>query len=56
MMPPAMDESHLPCRDGEPTRSAIRALAVASLLGLIVLGLAWDLWLAPHARAARCWR
>jgi len=24
-----------------------RALAVASLLGLIVLGLAWELWLAP---------
>jgi uncharacterized membrane protein len=31
-------------------RSAIdatRALALASLLGLIVLGLAWELWLAP---------
>ena len=25
----------------------VRALAVASLLGLIVLGLAWELWLAP---------
>jgi uncharacterized membrane protein len=24
-----------------------RALAVSSLLGLIVLGLAWELWLAP---------
>jgi uncharacterized membrane protein len=24
-----------------------RALAVASLLGLILLGLAWELWLAP---------
>lgn len=24
-----------------------RALAVASLLGLVVLGLAWELWLAP---------
>jgi uncharacterized membrane protein len=24
-----------------------RGLAVASLLGLIVLGLAWELWLAP---------
>ena len=24
-----------------------RSLAVASLLGLIVLGLAWELWLAP---------
>lgn len=27
--------------------SASRALAVASLLGLITLGLAWELWLAP---------
>lgn len=26
---------------------ATRRLAVASLLGLIVLGLAWELWLAP---------
>ena len=27
-----------------------RAFAVASLLGLIVLGLAWELWLAPTGR------
>jgi uncharacterized membrane protein len=27
-----------------------RALAVASLLALIVLGLAWELWLAPTGR------
>ena len=27
--------------------SRTRALAVGSLLGLIVLGLAWELWLAP---------
>ncbi|OIN93502.1 MAG: hypothetical protein AUJ20_04000 [Comamonadaceae bacterium CG1_02_60_18] len=27
--------------------AASRALAVASLLGLIALGLAWELWLAP---------
>ena len=27
-----------------------RALAVASLLSLIVLGLAWELWLAPVGR------
>lgn len=31
----------------DPTLKLIRALAVASLLGLIVLGLAWELWLAP---------
>jgi uncharacterized membrane protein len=27
-----------------------RAVAVASLLGLIALGLAWELWLAPTGR------
>ncbi len=30
-----------------PFISRTRALAVGSLLGLIVLGLAWELWLAP---------
>ena len=32
-----------------PTASvaATRALAVGSLIGLIVLGLAWEMWLAP---------
>ncbi|MEF7616107.1 DUF2069 domain-containing protein [Aquincola sp. MAHUQ-54] len=30
-----------------------RAIAVASLLGLIVLGLAWELWLAPTGQ--RTW-
>jgi len=29
-----------------------RALAVGSLLGLIVLGLAWELWLAPTGHRA----
>lgn len=29
-----------------------RALAVAGLLGLIVLGLAWELWLAPTGHGA----
>jgi uncharacterized membrane protein len=33
---------------------ATRAMALASLIGLIVLGLAWELWLAPPATAA--WR
>jgi uncharacterized membrane protein len=32
-----------PARDGATTRS----LALASLVGLIGLGLAWELWLAP---------
>ena len=31
----------------DATVALTRALAVASLLGLIVLGLAWELWLAP---------
>lgn len=31
----------------DPTLKLIRALAVASVLGLIALGLAWELWLAP---------
>ncbi len=31
----------------DPTVSLTRTLAVGSLLGLIVLGLAWELWLAP---------
>jgi uncharacterized membrane protein len=31
----------------DPVVAWTRRLAVASLLGLIVLGLAWELWLAP---------
>ena len=31
----------------DPMLRGSRALALASLLGLIVLGLAWELWLAP---------
>jgi len=31
----------------DPSVRLSRQLAVASLLGLIVLGLAWELWLAP---------
>ena len=30
--------------------AATRALAVGSLLALVVLGLAWELWLAPTGR------
>ena len=32
---------------GDRAVAATRALAVGSLAGLIVLGLAWELWLAP---------
>ncbi len=31
----------------DPMLRASRALALASLIGLIVLGVAWELWLAP---------
>jgi uncharacterized membrane protein len=31
----------------DPTMRLARAVALAALLGLIVLGLAWELWLAP---------
>ena len=37
-----------------PQLALIRALAVGSLVGLIVLGLAWELWLAP-LRAGGSW-
>lgn len=36
-----------PAVTAQPAVAASRALAVASLLGLIALGLAWELWLAP---------
>jgi uncharacterized membrane protein len=42
-MMPAMPERPL----AEPLIERLRILAVACLLGLIVLGLAWELWLAP---------
>jgi uncharacterized membrane protein len=42
-MMPAMPQRPL----AEPRLQRVRALAVASLLGLIALGLAWELWLAP---------
>jgi uncharacterized membrane protein len=35
--------------------SATRWLAVGSLLGLIVLGLAWELWLAPLRPGGSWW-
>ena len=34
-------------QDSPPSVSATRWLAVGSLAGLIVLGLAWEMWLAP---------
>jgi len=37
----------VPARAPSDPVAATRLLAVASLLGLIALGLAWELWLAP---------
>jgi uncharacterized membrane protein len=34
-------------RDPDPVVASARALALAALLALIALGLAWELWLAP---------
>lgn len=36
-----------PLAEAGPAVNLTRRLAVGSLLGLIVLGLAWELWLAP---------
>jgi uncharacterized membrane protein len=37
----------MPAMPFSPSASITRALALASLLGLIALSLAWELWLAP---------
>jgi uncharacterized membrane protein len=47
MMPPAMDPTSPSAAAATPELRRIRALAVGSVCGLIVLGLAWELWLAP---------
>ena len=43
---PVADPMTAPRPADDPTRIS-RGLALAALLGLIVLGLAWELWLAP---------
>jgi uncharacterized membrane protein len=48
MMPSRMDPiPEPPLAEAGPAVNLTRRLAVGSLLGLIVLGLAWELWLAP---------
>jgi uncharacterized membrane protein len=50
--------SPTPPSDGAETSRAVRGtrwLAVGSLLGLIVLGLAWELWLAPLREGGSWW-
>ena len=39
--------THTERREMDPVVRWSRALAVGSLIGLIALGLAWELWLAP---------
>lgn len=53
------DPAELPCAPPPVLPSAAvrrtRALAVGCLLGLIVLGLAWELWLAPLRPGGSWW-
>lgn len=44
---PSPAEAAPATQPASPALARIRALAVGSLLGLIILGLAWELWLAP---------
>jgi uncharacterized membrane protein len=50
-MPPAAPASPAPAN---PTVAVTRAVAVGCVLALIVLGLAWELWLAP-VRSGGTW-
>lgn len=49
---PAMSD-HAPAALPDRVTRLTRAIAIASLLALIVLGLAWELWLAPTGQ--RSW-
>jgi uncharacterized membrane protein len=53
MMPSAMQSSELLVVP--PRVEATRWVAVACLAGLIVLGLAWELWLAPLRPGGSLW-
>ena len=43
-------ESAVPVRAADPTTRRMRALALSMSISLVVLGLAWELWLAPTGR------
>lgn len=43
----AMPVADTPVRDADTVVRMTRLAALASVVGLIVLGLAWELWLAP---------
>jgi uncharacterized membrane protein len=42
--------------DSSATVARTRVVAVASVLALIVLGLAWELWLAPTGHRMLAWK
>ena len=42
-----MTQDASPARTADPTTQRMQALALAMTGGLIVLGVAWELWLAP---------
>ncbi len=46
-MMPNMSAIDSAVNEADPLLERVRALAVACLLALIMLGLAWELWLAP---------
>jgi uncharacterized membrane protein len=54
MMPPHMQPSETAVLV-PPAVEATRWIAVASLLGLIAVGLAWELWLAPLRPGGSLW-
>lgn len=46
---------HPASQDASPAVNGTRWLAVGSVIGLIVLGLAWELWLAPLRPGGSWW-
>ena len=48
--PPPSPATDIPTEAATPAVAATRLAALASLVALIVLGLAWELWLAPTGR------
>src|SRR4051812_21662183 len=52
MMPPAMDDTFPAATAASPELRAIRALAVGSLLALLLLLVAWDLWFSQTPSSA----
>ncbi|MDO9437704.1 DUF2069 domain-containing protein [Hydrogenophaga sp.] len=53
--PPTFSPSGAPIEASSSGVRGTRWLAVASLIGLIVLGLAWELWLAPLREGGSWW-